>query len=103
MTAPLIRFPGPDPGSAIVDRENWSRKNEMRSDCGQDLSSPISALEGGPPNLAWSFEARAKREMCLAGVVLHVLRINKPPACCKHHSYPKAKRNSSHQLEKEDS
>lgn len=48
--APLICFPGPDPGSAIVDRENWSRKNEMWSGCGQGpLQSNLSALEGVSP------------------------------------------------------
>lgn len=50
VRVPMTRFPDPDPGSAIVDGENCSRKNEMRSGCGQGpLQSNLSTLEGVAP------------------------------------------------------
>ena len=58
---PMIRFPGPDPGSAKVDRENWSRKNKMRSGCGQGpLQSNLSALEGVVPKSGMELCSQSK-------------------------------------------
>lgn len=61
VKVPMIHFPGPDPGRTKVDRENWSRKNKMRSGYGQGpLQSNLSALEGAAPKSGMKLCSQSK-------------------------------------------